>query len=122
MLTPRDPDRVEGDRPGFQDRTDRCLIVPTNRSEHSRQLGDVIATSERGHREYGPGTSGNQPTGHLMHRSIAPGGNHALKCGRMGARQFQRMTGIFGDSNIAMNPALGQTGHESLQTVGLRPG
>jgi hypothetical protein len=29
---------------------------------------------------------------------------------------------IFGDPNIAMNPALGQTGHESLQTVGLRPG
>jgi hypothetical protein len=57
-----------------------------------------------------------------MHRSITAGGNDALECGPMGARQFQRMTGVFGDPNIAMNPALGQTGHESLQTVGLRPG
>jgi hypothetical protein len=57
-----------------------------------------------------------------MHRSITPGGNHALECSPMGARQFQRMTGVFGDPNITVNPALGQTGHESLQTVGLRPG
>ena len=57
-----------------------------------------------------------------MHRPVATGGDDTLESSCMGARQFQRMAGVFGDPDIAMDPAFGQMGHESLQPVGLLPG
>ena len=59
VLAPRDSDRIEGHRLGLQNGPDGGLVGISGRSarrgcsHHTDQLGNVIAASERGHRECG---------------------------------------------------------------------
>lgn len=91
-------------------------------AHHTGQLGDVITASEGGYCKCGLGTSSNQPTGHLMYRSVTASGNHPLKSSRLGPRQLQRVPRVFGDPNFAGDASFSQTSHKALQTLRLLPG